>query len=187
MYYHRITFDVDRNDLLVIRKYEMAGFNLTALWRGMEVGAFPSSLKLIVDDTEEGEMPDLFGNPVSWLVVSDKLAEILCQDQRKGTVQLIPAPIFRDSDGSKVEGYQVLNPLVRIDCLNEAKSKLGRLANGALAALDHCVLNQASIPENIGIFRLGEFPKAIFVSDELAHRTCQKGLRGLAYFRCNAI
>lgn len=187
MIYHRLIFDSELQDLPTIQEYELAGFDMTSLWKGKEIASFPTDLRLVINAKGDDQIPDLVGNPISWFVVSDRLANILSANERAGDVQLIPAPLVRETDGAAVQGYQVLNPLKLVNCLDESESKFRRSARGTLASLERCVLNQHSIPSDVRLFRLGEMPRAVFVRDDVAKRTIGKGLLGLAFIRCEAI
>lgn len=187
MWYHRLIYDSDREDLSVINKYELDGFNLTSLWKGVEVEPFPEGLRLIVDDSENELLGDLVGNPISWFVCSQQLQDFLGVSSRSDELQLLAAPMFRKSNNTRIDGYVVLNPLLKIGCLDSDKSVLSRTSSGVISSIDECVLKESSIPKGTALFRLEEFPKAIFVSDEIANSLRHQGIRGVAFIRCKAV
>lgn len=185
MYYHRLIHDSQLRNSPAIGRYELAGFDPTMLWKGCELDSFPSGLHLVVNAAPHEEIPDLIGNPLSWFVVSDRLVDILTRNEQPG-LQVLPAPLVREADDSDVLGYQVLNPLHLVNCLKESESRFRRSPRGTLTSLDLCVLNLDSIPRDVAVFRLGEMPRAIFVSDEIAQGVRGKGIKGVAFIRCAA-
>lgn len=185
MNYHRLIWDSELRNPPTITEYELAGLDPTSLWEGCEIDPFPSGLRLVVNAVADERAPDLIGNPLSWFVASDRLIELLSIGDRSD-LQLLPAPLVREADGSRVPGYQVLNPLRVIPCFNESESTFRRSSRGTLASLDQCVLKLDAIPRDVGVFRLGEMPRAVFVSDQIAQSLRGNGLKGVALIRCNA-
>ncbi len=186
MNYHRMLFDSERSDLSVIRDYEMNGYNLTSLWKGDLAQLFPDGLKLYLDDSDRAQLGDLIGNPISWFVCSAKLLNLLQLFETAEGVQLLPAPVYRESDESLVDGYYVLNPTIKIDCLNHERSILSRSASGKIRSLEKSVLISSAIPNGLPVFRLANFPNAIFVREDMAKGLTNKGVTGVAFVRCES-
>jgi ABC-type spermidine/putrescine transport system permease subunit I len=68
--YHCLTFDSSRNDLISVLYYEMGDFNLSNLWGGKQNISISNGIQFFIDN--KGNFPDLMGNPISWLICSDK-------------------------------------------------------------------------------------------------------------------
>ncbi len=200
MPYHEIMYDNDYEGGQVIGDYVMGlipptvawkgikdledkMFDLTVFWKGEPFeGEIPNFVKLFIKkEDEDKKQLDLLPNPVSWLIFSERLTEY-AYPYIKNDMQVFDPPIFRESDGAKVNGYKLINPIHSIDCLDLSKSKIMRADDGHIKFCSDMHIKEDCVGDH-HIFRIkGYFPPVI-LSDELAKEIRNKGFTGFAFLR----
>lgn len=201
MSYHKIMYDNDYEGGQVIgdyvmglipptvawkgvKEYEDKVFDLTVFWEGRPFeGRIPDFVKLIIKkNDEQKEQLDLLPNPVSWLIFSERLTESILPFIQED-VQIFDPPIFRESDGSRVKGYKLINPIRTIDCLDVKKSKIDRAPDGHIKFCTNIHIRESCVGEH-HIFRIKDYFPPILISDKLAKYIRSNGFKGFAFLRC---
>ena len=159
-------------------------FNETVFWKGRPFkGKIPDFVKLfILPEDEDEDQLDLLANPVSWLIFSERLLEYAYPLIKKD-VQVFDAPVYRQSDGAKVKGYKLINPIRNIDCLDAERSNVTRHKNGRIKFCARPFIKENCVG-NHHIFRLKGYFPPIIVSDEFAKGIRKEGFTGFAFLRC---
>jgi hypothetical protein len=201
MPYHKIMYDNDYEGGQVIGDYVMGlidptidisdkpelldkVFNPTVFWMGKPFsGKIPDFVKLIIKSEDENEEQlDLLPNPVSWLIFSERLTEF-AYPLLKDDVQIFDPPIYRESDGAKVGGYKLINPVHSVDCLDLEKTKVTRAEDGHIKFCSSIHIKE----ERVGyhhLFRIKDYFPPIMISDKLAKAIRKEGFTGFAFLRC---
>ncbi len=166
-----------------IEDYELGDFDYYTFLDGKEYkGRIPEFVKLYIRKGDE-KLPQasLVGGPLSWLIFSDRLLNFLWP-LIKDDVQVFDAPVFL-KDGTKVEGYKLINPICVLDCIDWERTEVSRYDDGSIAYCqkifikDHCVGKHH-------IFRLKGYLYTLIVSDKLAKSLAGKGFKGIAFIKC---
>jgi hypothetical protein len=200
MLYHKIMYDNDYQGGQVIGDYVMGlipptvawkgvkeledkVFNPTVFWMGKPVeGKIPDFVRLIIkrEDEDEGQL-DLLPNPVSWLIFSERLTEFV-YPLIKEDVQIFDPPIYRESNGAKVSGYKLINPIYSVDCLDLEKTKVTRAEDGHIKFCSNIHIKEDCVG-NHHLFRLEDYFPPIIISDKLAKAISKEGFTGFAFMR----
>lgn len=179
--YHCLTFDSTRKDLLSVVDYEMGDFKLTNFWGGKQNISLSDSVQLFIDST--GNSPDLMGNPVSWLICSEKLISLISSVTSDG-FEIYDAPLFDSKTKKTVAGYSILNVYKKIPCLDLEKSSVDWSSDHKeITAVYEHVFCKDKIPEDCHIFRPSEWPFSVVLSDKLAKSFIGKDLTGVAFIK----
>ena len=159
-------------------------FDLTVFWVGKPFEEkIPDFVKLIIKKEDENEeQRDLLPNPVSWLIFSERLTEF-AYPLIKEDVQIFDPPIFRESDGAKVNGYKLINPIHSVDCLDLDKSKITRADDGHIKFCTNVHIKENCVGDH-HIFRIKGYFPPIIISDKLAKSIRKEGFTGFAFLRC---
>jgi len=159
-------------------------FDVTSFWIGVPFkGEIPDFVKLYIEEEDENEdQPDLLANPVSWLIFSERLVDYAYPLIKKD-VQIFDPPIYKKSDGSKVQGYKLINPIRNIDCLDLEKTKVTRREDGSIKFCSNIFIKEDCVGDH-HIFRLKGYFPPIILGDKLAKGIRKKGFKGMAFLRC---
>ena len=124
MAFYQLSYDATREDFIVVDDYETGDFDITLFWKGLEFkGQIPEDVKLFIDTNKQDRIwADVLPSPISWWIISDKLLH-LWRDLIKHDVQVLDPPLFSLSDNEKVQGYNLINPLRVIPCIDLEKSE----------------------------------------------------------------
>jgi len=201
MPYHDITYDMNFEQGQIIRDYVMGLIPPTVAWKGVKEledkvfdstvfwngepfeGVIPDFVKLIIKkEDEDKEICDYLPNPISWLLFSERFIDFACP-LIKDDIQIFDPPIFRESDGARVSGYKLINPIRLIDCMDLDKTNITRAKDGHIKFCSNIHIKEDCVGDH-HIFRIkGYFPPVLF-SDEFAKATSKKGFTGFAFIRC---
>jgi hypothetical protein len=169
--YYVLLFDVNRGDLEDVADHDMGSFDLMRFWTGDYFeGPIPTEVKI---DLDEGLPNDMPGNPLGWLLISERLQKMmlpLCRDH----VQFLP--ITCRKKGKAVNRYRLANPLGSVDAIIAKKKK-------ADLVLERMVLATTTIPSDRHLFRLTHQETVYVISGTLFDQLHGKGLNGVAAFK----
>jgi hypothetical protein len=168
--YYVLMCDANSDGLESVDDYEMGSFELLRFCSGSYFdGSVPAEVRITLD---EGDPADLLGNPLCWLLISDKLQKMIepfCRDH----VQFIPITLWKK--GKPIRRYTVANPLGSIDAIvARRKNEIN---------IERLVLDASRIPADGHLFRLTKQETMIVISDTLFEHLHGKGLKGLAAFK----
>lgn len=123
-HYYILLFDAHREALEVVDDCEMGDFDVRAFWTGREfTGSIPDQVRI---EISEGMTSDLLGNPISWLIMSRRLREIV-ESVTFENVQFIPITVWRKHKAVKF--YSVVNPIGSVDGIVQNKKRLPNIQN----------------------------------------------------------
>ncbi len=158
-------------------------FSPTTFWKGEPFkGKIPDFVKLFIKKEDENEEQlDLLPNPVSWLIFSERLTEYALPFIKED-VQIFDPPIYRESDGAKVGGYKLINPIRVIDCLDKEKSNIKKAEDGHIKLCLDMHIKEDCVG-NHHIFRVKDYLPSIILSDVFAKGIRKEGFEGFAFLR----
>jgi hypothetical protein len=145
---------------------------------------FPKGAKVKL--TGGGRLADLIDNVHQWLLVSEKVAEILREEPIK--IEILPLTLL-DRRGRPVPGkYSVANVLGTVDCLDLKKSEYtdDPMDEGLIMAFDRVVLDPKKIPRKPSLFRLKQMPEILIVRSDLVARLEAAGVTGMSFLDLDA-
>ncbi len=83
-------------------------------------GCFPDDFRLLVPEGA-GPIADHVGNPLSWTIISDRLASHLWP-LIETSVQAYSAPLYEMKSRRRIDGYKIINVTNVIDCVDKERS-----------------------------------------------------------------
>jgi hypothetical protein len=166
-----------------LKKYKGKTFDLTVFWKGKKFrGQIPDYVKLYIRKGDENlPAPDLLPNPVSWCIFSRRMLDI-CWPLIKDDVQVFDAPIYL-CDGTKIEGYKLVNPIRMLDCLDKELSEGIMEKDGNVSYCGKLYIKEYNVGKH-NIFRLSDWFPPVIISEELFQMLNGKGLIGVAGILC---
>ena len=151
---------------IVISRYEMGDFQLVLLWDGAEIEEIPNFVRLFANNCD---VPiDYVGNPISWMVCIKSFADIISYIAADD-VQVFNAPIICEDNGLPIEGYKIINPIKRIECMDPRY---------ATRIVTNMVLLEEKIPIETNLFRVHENPYAVTISEKVVKSLNENQLKG---------
>jgi hypothetical protein len=165
--YNLLTMDADRTDLAVVEKRDTGGFKVTSLWTGRKVGAIPPSVKLTLGP---GKPPDMMGNSLSWLIVSERFVQA-ATPFTGDNVEFLPLAVTVPSPAGPVR-YFVANPLGEVNAIKAKGDK-------SEVTLYELVIDPAAVPADRHLFRLKYQINIFLVSAALAEALLEKAPEGV--------
>ena len=151
---------------IVISKYEMGDFPLYLLWDAVVIEEIPNFVRLYAKNCKSPT--DYVGNPISWIICSPDFLNII-RSVAAHDMQVFDAPIVCEGTGEFIEGYKIINPIKRIECMD-----LEHPAH----SVTKMILVEAKIPIEVNLFRVHERPNAVIVSDQVARALKESSAKG---------
>lgn len=182
--YQCLLFDSDRTDLWTVEDYQVGDFDIDIPKYGVPYPAssIPDTVQIHVDTS--GTAPDLLGNPLGWLVMSETLWGYL-EPLAAGDAEVFPAPLFDSRTRQPLDGFFLVNPTLKLPCLDMGQSEYQQSPHGdRIRIVTKYVLIHSQIPDTAHLFRIEEFPRAVVLSDTVAGKLAGTGVKGLAAQRC---
>ncbi len=181
--YFQLVIDPSLDKFCHVADYTIEAFDLTLFWKGEKIqDPIPSSVKLFVDKKTKN-MPDLMGNPLSWLLCSKRLIDCW-YDYINQDVQIFDAPIYQIQSNIKVKNYFILNPISCLKSVNLDRSTYIGDKEDIRTITEYYLYNNA-IPESTNIFRPKEFKQEIIVSEKIVKISRKANLIGPDYIECH--
>jgi len=179
-YFNQITYAED-TCTFIIKSYDLADIDYFGMLRGKPYNGPPiNNARLYV----AGGSSDLVGGPLSWLVCSDRLVQLF-QQKAASDFEIFNAPLF-NKNGKPVNGYKIINPIRLLPCLDVEKSVyLG--TKKKIKLVTEWAIKRGKVPSNVHMFRVEESPFSVFITDALLEELKGKGLRGIGFFRYEAV
>lgn len=188
MPFHEIIPDGNYEDEQIVDDYEgiLEGFDYFTFMKGKRFkGKIPDNVRLYIgEDTENRPQASLLGGAMhSWLIFSDRLLDFVWP-LIKEDVQVLEAPVYRRSDGDRISGYKIVNPLRVIDCIDWEKTYADRNEDGSIKyVLGKKYIREKAVGDH-HIFRMKYWLGPVIVSDTFAKSLIGKGFKGIAFIRC---
>jgi hypothetical protein len=184
MKYYELTYDASYENEHTIGEYELGDFDVFQFLEGRpHYGKIPACVRLYVTEGDENlPQASLLANPLSWKIFSERLLQHwwpLIKDD----IQVFDAPVYRISDGSKVDGYKLINPVRILDCIDWERSECSRYDNGDIAYFNKIFIDGKKARGH-HLFRLQGYLYTLIVSDTLASMLIGTDFRGIAFIKC---
>jgi hypothetical protein len=143
---------------------------------------FPEDVEFKMDDNKGLILADSIPNGVLFLIVSEKLKAIL-EKEVPGEIEFLPIQVL-DHQKNKIEArYYIANVLTVVLCMDYQKSVyvMSALDKTQVHHFKNLVLDNAKIPENTKIFRLGEETTLTLVRYDLIKVIIDSGCTGMSF------
>jgi hypothetical protein len=175
-----------REDVWEVVDYELHGFDVTSLWTGKELQkGLSGDIRIIIHRV--GEAPDWLINPISWPIVSSRLAECL-EGCAQADIQVLDAPLYDSNSGAALGGYHIVNVFKTSPCLDVNQSRFIRSSvSGRISVLTQAVIRRESVDERLRIFRLSEHFPTIICRRRVAEEIRQSKFLGLSVNECTVV
>jgi len=166
--------------------YDSRYFNTPSLYTGKRYEhPLPRDLRLVLDE-DEGELEDQLANMLGWVIFSDRLISHLWP-LIHDSVQVFPAPIFDPLTQKEVHGYQILNVIKVVDCIDVEYSVPQTDTDGRRRGfIEYCV--DPGKAAGAHMFKYMDPPdhvdSGVTCSNFLAKHLAGRGFTGLAFLRC---
>jgi hypothetical protein len=162
----------------IISDYDIGSFDLTKFWEGRSVSASELvEARLWVQDED---FEDSFDNPLGWHILSERFVALLREAGVTDDHELLPAPLYDENTKKHIPGYQILNPLVKVECMDTVRSKaifhenLGTWQTQGLVTY----LHRAKIPDHVKLFRVKESPTIIVLRGDVVAECYKRKMTG---------
>ena len=165
-----------------VERWEGGDFNVLAFWDGLPFeGVIPKEVQLFIPPEDEGLLkPAILPNPVSWLIISDRLLEIW-SPYIEEDVQVFDAPIFYELDHRPCQGYRIINPIRVVDCINWDKTVEKKRPDGTRRAIYNLTLRKDRLGKH-HIFRLEDYLTPLIISPKLV-KCLTDDIHGVAFLK----
>lgn len=165
MCFYKVGYSDTEACVVVLNDYDLYGFKYTDLLIGKAIERWDERICLYYE--EEGEWEDYLANPLHWPLLSEHFVSIL--NRVKARIQYFPANIRNRATGERKTGYYVANitELIFALDLDASDYDLWDAQTGQVHRLNKLVIKKSKVNPTIHIFRLGEYPFSLIVSEEL--------------------
>jgi hypothetical protein len=181
--FHTIMMDPNRDDLLSIIDYETDKIDLLKFWTDERLNQKEVLEMRLIVDTKDDEISDVVGNPLSLLILSEKLISIISGFTKDDVQFLKPNLMF---DKNTIDRFKIMHTIKSIECLDMENSGISSYGDSGISVIGHTAIFSSKVPEDTHIFRLKEDLNTIIVSDELAQSLVGKNINGLAFAQCES-
>lgn len=145
---------------------------------------FPADVRLTMDPDKPKNLlfVDNLYNRHRILVVSERLAAFL-QAREMPEVEFLPVGIVDHRGRLAKPVYRIAHPVRPVDCLDEAASKVRRMAvdRSRIAGLERLVLDPARVDPRRAMFRVAGYTAAVLVRTDIADAIEAAGFTGVGF------
>jgi hypothetical protein len=159
--------------------YDLNGFDHTRLWN-CDLLEFDAINNVVLESCGGRLVPDMIGNPLSWLICSKRLGDILKRNDPDG-IQLLECQILSRASNSLTSHY-VVNVLNFMDAINLEESDYEE-ENGVIDMIYEWVFNAERVPSRKMLFREKSFIYSIFSTRSMSLDFM--GMTGMAFEACS--
>lgn len=175
---------MQRKKPIVIDSYQLDGFDLRNLWKGITITNWNKNISL---HYSEGDvLLDYVPNNLSWLIFSDKAIDTI-QPFLVGA-EIFPVSISSESSEDAV-GANVVNLLTSVSAMNWEKSDYISWDDDPkdIKVIRNLVMNRSAIVNNADVFRLEESKNYILVSEKFKQVVERGGLQGFGFWEIDIV
>jgi hypothetical protein len=127
---------------------------------------YPDDVRMYMDDEYPGlKLPDLVGNTQSFLIVSERVKEVI-ERLNTAPTEYLRLSIYNHKKRLHSAAYWFINPLGGFDCLNLGASDIEWLGPDVVD-VNELVLDPAKVREAPALFRVQEDPYTYVMNEEL--------------------
>lgn len=145
---------------------------------------FPKDARFAMDRSfpKQVALPDCLSNADDMVVVSAKLEELLA-GRGVRSVEYLPVGIVNHKGRRAKEPYFIVNPLVIVDCIDQAASDLqwNAIDPSSIASAGKLALDPARIPADLQLFRPKFMTELVVLRRDLADAVKAGGFTGLRF------
>ncbi len=143
---------------------------------------FPPDLAFPIDPNEGTRLADSIPNVLALHFVSQKLRHVL-EAESAARLEFLPIRVKDKKGRIGKEPYFVANFLDLIPCMDPARSqyRMGSITPDQVERMKLLVLDDAKVPPDAKIFRLGEMTELVLVREDLADSILRQGCTGVAF------
>lgn len=188
MKYYRLLWAEVIEDVVYVKDYDLKGFDLRRFLLGQTVDDWVNSMELFY--REDGLALDYVPNVLNWLILSDKVVEIM-RSLEIGPMQVFSIKLLRkDLAREPVSGYNIVNITERICAVDRERSDyvtygqewfpMG-IAPNTIKYIRRIVLNGKTIQHQPDIFLLKEASVYFIVSECFKTAMESAGVTGMQF------
>lgn len=148
------------------------------------IAGYPDGLQLPMVQSVPGKRtPDALHNRMSFLLASDRLADLL-RSELDSTVEYLRFEL-RDHRDRPVRGFGfIVNIVGTVDCVDAAQTRGRRSAMkpDLLMSINLLTLDLAKVPPDAKLFRIKDKPDVLIMRSDLKANLESAGMTGLSFF-----
>jgi hypothetical protein len=134
-------------------------------------------------DPLQGDLTDhLSIDEIPGLVFSDRLCQLF-HNMMITNLQYFPLTIINASKDEVCEGYNIVNILGVVDCVDRVASDLEYFDSGDIEFVNKLVLDETKIPSELDIFRLAGRTTMVIVSQVVKDAIIGAGMTGCVFYK----
>lgn len=191
MQYYRLVYSEDKEDKLpqganpiFINSYNLDGFDLRSLWKGIRINTWNHNISLYYTDGEV--LLDYVPNNLSWLIFSDDAVKII----RKVNTEAEVFSVSVSSEKSQnTKHANVVNILTSVSAMNWEKSDYVSWDDDPkdIKVIRNLVINRSAIFNSLDVFRLEESKNFIVVSEKFKQEVERIDLKGFGFWKIDVV
>lgn len=184
MRYYRLVYDFnhDREAIMLNIDENSFEFDRYDVAKGKTIISWDGDITLTYDTEDGNIITDYLANNMAWFTITDRFRSLLAEYASE-SVQFLPIKVKPLREDIGLELCYLANILTVIDALDlehSVYSYIGEEKDRRLAVRIY-VLKGSRIPPDINIFRLGNSPFSIFISDRLRKAMRRNKMSGCQY------
>jgi hypothetical protein len=182
-----ITLDAQRDDLTTVVDYNLNDVDITDFWHAKKLDEkLPEKMELFVDDLNTDET-DVMGNPLSLLIFSKRLLNIL-MPIIKEDIQIFNAPLINNKDREKIKNFYIIHPFKEFKCIDLEKTRHKYItAKHVLMPFNPLYIINKQVPLDINFFRTKEHNNSRIVTNSILDLLNGKKINGIAFLKCESV
>lgn len=169
---------------IVINSYQLNGFDLRSLWKGISIHNWNENISLYYNDGEV--MLDYVPNNLSWLIFSDEAVRII--EKVATEAEVFKVSISSETSKDKKQA-NVVNILTSISAMNWEKSDYASWDDEPkdIKVIRNLVINSSAIVNKPDVFRLEESKNFIIVSEKFKQEVERNNLKGFGFWEIDIV
>jgi len=136
-------------------------------------------------------LEDMLGHSLGWLILSERLADVVRQCSNFQDVELHYLPEKVWPLHPSLEQYRVLSVKKEVKCVDEEKSDIlwssGSSGSRYINSFRECILKESCIPDDLDMFRIEEYPVMVVISSRMAMKFAELYPTGFVFEKITAV
>lgn len=188
MRYYKLFYDDSNENDVVCTSSELLSLNQYDLIKGVRNEKWNESFSFHFDSKKNNKLTDFLGNDLDWLVVSEKLRNIILLFDSVDA-QFFPVDVVDFPRKRKVcANYYVVNVLNVIDCLdlNNSDYSSFTVEGEEVYSIRKYALKQNKLTEN-HLFKIKGSEFSLFVSEKFKNELTKNNISGISFLEVKVV
>ena len=144
---------------------------------------FPEGLVFDLSRDHGAKLTDCIPNTDSFLIVSEKLKELLETHAPDDPIEVLPVRLRNPRKKLVAAPYFIANVLGTVSCMNKSKSKftMDSIIKDQVLWFERLVLDEKKIPKEKKLFRLAEKRTLFIIREDLAQKILHADCTGMMF------